>query len=51
MLFLEGGNLVQKEKFNKIIEGENDNLVINILACNNDINNRKKIKKKNLEII
>ena len=32
------GNLIQKENLTKIIEGKNDNIVINILTFYNDSN-------------
>ena len=41
MFVLEGGNLIQKEDLTKIFERKNDNGEINILSCNNDINNSR----------
>ena len=42
------GNLIQKENLTKIIEGKNDNIVINILTFYNDINNSKKKYENNI---
>jgi hypothetical protein len=42
------GNLIQKENLTKIIEGKNDNIVINILTFYNGINNSKKKYENNI---